>query len=209
MQKLKGNKASRLFRTSLIALLVLSVALLFAIPNPVTRRFYDVVRGDIGVVTKESFKPGDYFNGLQFRLLQWRFVPEILTENGRWWIGVSPGDGQTYLDEKYLSLNMYAGDPAKGTRGYLVYNTHNQFLQSLLQNGVIGLVILIATCICLLKMVIVQKSRLVIFVAIALLTMLFTESPFETQYGIMIFTFFPMLLTSTGLFSGSFEKPAS
>ena len=91
---------------------------------------------------------------------------------------------------------MYSGDSAKGTRGYLVYNTHNQFLQTLLQTGIIGLVVLIATCLCMLKMAIEQKSRLTIFITIALLAWLFAESPFETQYGIMIFTFFPMLFTS-------------
>jgi len=162
----------------------------------VSRRFYDIVRGNISIVRQDSFKPGDYFNGLQFRLLQWRFVPEILTENGRWWIGISPGDAQSYLNEKYLSKNMYSGDSAKGTRGYLVYNTHNQFLQTLLQTGIIGLVVLFATCLCMLKMAIEQKSRLTIFITIALLAWLFAESPFETQYGIMIFTFFPMLFTS-------------
>jgi len=196
LQILKSNSSSRLISPVFIGLVILSVLLVFSIPNPVSRRFYDIVRGNISIVRQDSFKPGDYFNGLQFRLLQWRFVPEILTENGRWWIGISPGDAQSYLNEKYLSKNMYSGDPTKGTRGYLVYNTHNQFLQTLLQTGIIGLVVLFATCLCMLKMAIEQKSRLTIFITIALLAWLFTESPFETQYGIMIFTFFPMLFTS-------------
>lgn len=196
LQILKSNSSSRLISPVFIGLVILSVLLVFSIPNPVSRRFYDIVRGNISIVRQDSFKPGDYFNGLQFRLLQWRFVPEILTENGRWWIGISPGDAQSYLNEKYLSKNMYSGDPTKGTRGYLVYNTHNQFLQTLLQTGIIGLVVLFATCLCMLKMAIEQKSRLTIFITIALLAWLFAESPFETQYGIMIFTFFPMLFTS-------------
>ena len=196
LQMLKSNSSSRLISPVFIGLVILSVLLVFSIPNPVSRRFYDIVRGNISIVRQDSFKPGDYFNGLQFRLLQWRFVPEILTENGRWWIGVNPGDAQSYLNEKYLSKNMYSGDPTKGTRGYLVYNTHNQFLQTLLQTGIIGLVVLFATCLCMLKMAIEQKSRLTIFITIALLAWLFAESPFETQYGIMIFTFFPMLFTS-------------
>ena len=200
LQMLKGNRTSGVVNTSLIALVIISIVLIFSIPNPVSRRFYDIVRGNIGIVRQDSFKPGDYFNGLQFRLLQWRFVPEILTENGRWWIGVSPGDAQSYLNEKYLSKNMYSGDPAKGSRGYLIYNTHNQFLQTLLQSGIVGFIILIATCFCMLKMAMVQKSRLSIFVTIALLAWLFTESPFETQYGIVIFTFFSMLLTSADIF---------
>jgi hypothetical protein len=61
----------------------------------------------------------------------------------------------------------------------------------------------------MIKMAMKQKSRLAIFVTLALLAWLFTESPFETQYGIVIFTFFPMLLTSADLFQNSNEKPAS
>ena len=209
LQMLKKNKSSRLVYTSFFALGILLVILIFTIPNPISRRFYDIVKGNISVVRQDRFKPGDYFNGLQFRLLQWRFVPEILSENNCWWAGVSPGDAQSYLNEKYLSKNMYSGDPARGTRGYLVYNTHNQFLQTLLQTGIVGLVILIVTCFFMLKMATEQKSQFTIFVILILLAWLFTESPFETQYGIVIFTFFPMLLTSATISRNSIEKPTS
>ena len=202
MIMLKKNKASRTINTSLFTLGVLTIILVFAIPNPISRRFYDIVKGDINIVTQDKFKPSDYFNGLQFRLLQWKFVPEILTENKRWWIGVSPGDAQYYLNEKYLSKNMYSGDPAKGTRGYLIYNTHNQFLQTTLQTGIIGLLILIAICFCMLKMALKHNSRLAIFITLVLLAWLFTESAFETQYGIVIFTFFPMFLTAADILKG-------
>jgi O-antigen ligase len=204
---LKKNKVSRVTVMSLFSLIFLAFILILAVPNPVSKRFYEIVKGDIKIITQDKFKPGDYFNGLQFRLLQWKFVPEILTENKRWWIGVSPGDAQSYLNAKYLSKNMYSGDPAKGTRGYLIYNTHNQFLQTTLQNGVVGLLILIAICFCLVKMALKLKSRLAIFIALVLLAWLFTESAFETQYGIIIFTFFPMFLTAADILKRSNEKP--
>src|SRR5688572_13243430 len=209
MIMLKKNKSSRTINASLFTLVVLTIILVFAIPNPMSRRFYEIVKGDINIVTQDKFKPDDYFNGLQFRLLQWKFVTEILTENRRWWTGVSPGDAQSHLNEKYLSKNMYSGDPVKGTRGYLIYNTHNQFLQTTLQTGVVGLVILIAICFCMLKMALTHKSRLAIFTTLALLAWLFTESAFETQYGILTFTFFPMFLTAADIFQTANEKPTS
>ncbi len=209
MIMLKKNKSSRVINASLFTLVVLTIVLVFAVPNPMSRRFYEIVKGDVNIVTQDKFKPGDYFNGLQFRLLQWKFVTEILTENRRWWTGVSPGDAQSHLNEKYLSKNMYSGDPAKGTRGYLIYNAHNQFLQTTLQTGVVGFLILIAICFCMMKMALTHKSRLAIFTTLALLAWLFTESAFETQYGILIFTFFPMFLTASNIFQTTNEKPTA
>jgi len=204
---LKKNKVPRVTVMSLFTFIILGFILILAVPNPVSRRFYEIMKGDIKIITQEKFKPGDYFNGLQFRLLQWKFVTEILAENKRWLFGVSPGDAQSYLNEKYLSKNMYSGDPAKGTRGYLVYNTHNQFLQTTLQNGIMGLLFLIAVCFCMLKIAINHNSRLTIFITLVLLVWLFAESAFETQYGIMIFTFFPIFLTTADIFRKEIESP--
>src|SRR6202008_668872 len=138
----KNPRKRRLAITGAFILCSAAVTFLFVTKNPVSERFRDIAKGDIKIVTQKSFKEGDYFNGLQFRLLQWRFVAEILTENKRWWPGVSPGDAQTQLGKKYLAKHMYAGDPSTGSRGYLIYNTHNQFLETLLQNGIAGLVVL-------------------------------------------------------------------
>jgi len=193
---LQKNKLRRLAIAGSFILCFIILGLLFTTRNPVKERFSDVFRGNIKLITQENFTEGDYFNGLQFRLLQWRFVTEILTENKRWWQGVSPGDAQTLLTKKYLSKNMYAGDPAKGDRGYLIYNTHNQFLETLLQNGIIGLIVLLLICFSLFKMMIQEKNRIASVSILLLLAWLFTESVFETQYGIVIFTFFPLFLSA-------------
>ena len=89
---------------------------------------------------------------------------------------------------------MYAGDPSRGDHGYLIYNTHNQFLETLLQNGITGLVVLMGICFFVLKMAIQSKNRIAIPVTLLLLTWLFTESVFETQYGIVTFTFFSLFI---------------
>jgi O-antigen ligase len=89
---------------------------------------------------------------------------------------------------------MYTGDPVRGDRGFLGYNTHNQFLETLLQTGIIGLLILLVLCISLVKMAWQKKSMSVGFIIILLLLWMFSESVFETQYGIIIFTFFPLFI---------------
>lgn len=191
---LQNNRMKKLVTAAFLTFSVLIITLVFATRNPISNRFYEIAEGGIKLVTQDSFKKGDYFNGLQFRLLQWKFVDEILTENKRWMIGVSPGDAQSLLNKKYLSKNMYSGEPSRGDRGYLVYNTHNQFLQTVLQNGIIGLLVLLTICFSLLKMVSQNKSWYAGFIIVLLLAWLFTEAAFETQYGIMIFTFFPLFI---------------
>ena len=168
------------------------ITLTFTIKNPISKRFYEIAKGNIKIVTHDSFKKSDYFNGLQFRLLQWKFVGEILTEKKRWLIGVSPGDAQATLNEKYLAKNMYSGETSRGDRGYLVYNTHNQFLQTVLQNGIIGLAVLMMICVPLLKLALQNKKKPGSFIILLLLAWLFTEAAFETQYGIVIFIFFSL-----------------
>ncbi len=191
-------KNSTINKTAGIGVLLLFISigsLVFINHNPVSKRFDEILKGDIQLVTKDRFDPGDYFNGLQFRLLQWRFVTGILRKNQSWPLGVSPGDAQYYLDQKYISKNMYIGDPVRGDRGFLGYNTHNQFLETLLQTGITGLFILLLICFSLLRMAWKKKSRGASFIIILLLAWLLNESVFETQYGILIFTFFPFMST--------------
>jgi O-antigen ligase len=192
---IKKRAGNRIWIRSLFSLLVVVSSLALIIQNPVSNRFHDIFNGDLAIVEQEKFNPGNYFNGVQFRLLQWKLTGEILTDNKRWWYGVSPADAQAFLDQKYISKKMYTGDPEKGTTGYLGYNTHNQFLETLLQCGITGLIALLAVCASLVRIAVKKRKRLVSFVVLLLLTWLFSESVLETQFGIMIFTFFPLFLS--------------
>ena len=165
--------------------------------NPVSRRFHDLVVDDYSILKQDRYDPGTYFNGIQFRLLQWKIVPEILIENNSWFLGVSSGDAQDLLNNKYVEKNMYIGESQRGDRGYLGYNTHNQFLQTLLQNGLSGLCVFILIFFALIRMLWKRKERMFSFVTILLLLYSFLESLFETQYGLLLFLFFPLLFYTT------------
>jgi O-antigen ligase len=178
----------------LMLLLVTGLSLLFLTKNPVSNRFKEIVQGDLSVVQQDSFHPADYFNGAQFRLLQWKLVPEILHENKSWWTGVGPGNAQRLLDQKYISKNMYRGVPGTANIGYQVYNTHDQLLESLLKNGIPGAVLFLLICFSLLQSAWKTKSRVARFTILLLFLYSFNESILETQYGIMIFCFFPLFL---------------
>ncbi|MBI5858354.1 MAG: O-antigen ligase family protein [Sphingobacteriales bacterium] len=184
------------------AWLILSVILLagasvlvFFTNNPVNKRFREIFQGDIGMVKKDSYSPADYFNGLQFRLLQWRLVPEILDENKSWLTGLGENAGQQKLQEKYISKNMYRGQPGTPDTGYLAYNTHNQLLQSLLTGGITGSILFLLICIALLRMALRQRKSRVVAATVLILFFSMIESCFETQYGLLLFTFFPLFFS--------------
>lgn len=160
--------------------------------NPVSRRFTDIMHGNVGIIQQQSFRPGDYFNGVQFRLLQWRFVKEILQENNAWFFGVTPAGAQRLLDQKYVSTHMYTGVTGTGDHGFLGYNTHNQFLEALLQTGIIGLICFMMICFEMIRRAVKQKSRVLTALVLLLLAYTFNESVFETQYGLVLFTFLPL-----------------
>ena len=181
---------------SVIALAVFSLFVFFT-KNRISNRFKEIVQTDFHFIKREKFSPGDYFNGLQFRLLQWEFVPGILNETKAWLIGVSPGDAQHYLNQKYIAKNMYIGTVERGDKGFIGYNTHDQFLESLLETGLIGCLLFLLICWSLIKMARERKNTELTFVTILLLVYSFSESVFETQYSIFIFLFFPLFFYLT------------
>jgi O-antigen ligase len=82
--------------------------------------------------------------------------------------------------------------PGGPKHGYLGYNTHNQFLEALLQTGIIGLICFMAICFEMIRRAVERKSRVLTALVLLLLAYTFNESVFETQYGLVLFTFFPL-----------------
>jgi O-antigen ligase len=89
---------------------------------------------------------------------------------------------------------MYTGNPSRGDHGFIGYNTHNQFLETLLKTGLPGLIALLLVCFTLIRMAIQKKQRETGFIIGLLLVWLFTEAVLERQYGILVFTFFPLFM---------------
>ncbi|MEP7163277.1 MAG: hypothetical protein ABI741_01215 [Ferruginibacter sp.] len=178
--------------TSLFAGLAL-ILLVLLTQNKISTRFKEIYSGDMSLASRQRFDPAIYFNGLQFRLLEGRFVKEILTERHAWLTGVSD-EAQPLLDKKYVDAHMYIGDGLTPDRGYLGYNTHNQFLESVLRSGIPGLLVFILICCTLVSLAARKKNRELTIITILLIAYCFNESVFETQYGITLFTFFPLFL---------------
>ncbi len=178
--------------SGIIIMLVFTTALV-STSNPVGNRIRDLTKGSFTLHRQEQFHPGVYFNGIQFRLLPVKLVPGILTEQNSWWAGTGSARAQQLLDEKYLSMNMYAGD-GKNDKGYLGLNTHNQFLESLLKQGIIGLFAFTMLFIAFISTGRKNSKNGYLFAWLILGAYSFIESILETQYGIILFAFFPVFL---------------
>lgn len=185
------KKLAAIYTFTELSALLITLVLIVSTRNEISDRFKDLRNGDLSLIRQKSFDPGIYFNGVQFRLLQLRFVNEILTENKSWFSGVS-SRSQELLDQKYKSTHMYVGDGKSNDRGFLSYNTHNQFLESLLESGIAGLLLFLLICISMVRLAFLVKRKDLTMLVILLLIYCLNESVFETQYGIILFTFFPL-----------------
>jgi O-antigen ligase len=190
-----GSFKSKLIPSALVAVLILFG--LMVTNNPVGERFKDIFRGSLTVVEKNQFNPGEYLNGVQFRLIQWKLVSEILYENNAWVFGVSSGDAQRLLDKKYMSLNLFVGNKNTVSHGFLGYNTHNEFLESFLQTGMLGLLAYLVICAGFVQMMIICGKADFWLIGSLIISYGFVESVFQTQYGLLLFTFLPLFLFYT------------
>jgi O-antigen ligase len=165
---------------------------LVTINNPVERRFSDIFRSNTQI-ENPKFSPATYFNGLEFRMLLWRITYEILNEERAWTFGVGPTNSQHYLDEKYLQLDLYAGKPGEQSGGYFMYNCHNQFLQTTLQSGVIGLIALVFLYAFLLIKAIQSRNEVFVIAMLFIFCFFLIESVLERQWGMLLFTWLVLL----------------
>ena len=192
IRKMIVSGAFLLLSISVFLFIVMASAVLFT-NNPISNRFSDAVSGNGYLFKQEQFSPATYFNGVQLRLLIWRFTYEILEEKNAWIMGVSSGDAQFELNKKYAEANVYLGDGINDKKGYQVFNCHNVFLQTTLESGLFGLVILLTLIAIFLAQAFFKRDSFAIIFYIAILAFCFTESVLSSQYSILLFMFFPLL----------------
>ena len=113
---------------------------------------------------------------------------EVIKENLIF--GVGTGDSRDKLMEKYLEKNMK-------TEYEFGLNSHNQFLNTAVSIGIIGLVVLILCFLMPFYQGWKQKELLLMgFVVIVSMNLLF-ESMFERQSGVIFYVFLNTILCST------------
>jgi O-antigen ligase len=176
-------------------LVVLGTAVLAFTDNPISRRCRELGMAQTQLSQTPPAQaasspqldrlPSSSFNSINFRLMIWRYAFEILHEHKAWIFGVSGGDSQALLDQKYLDAGM--------SQGYLGYNFHNEYIEILVRSGFLGAGVFM---ICLIMLIGAARSASnpTAGFTVALLLLLFgTESALEMQHILFLFAFFPIL----------------
>ncbi len=152
----------------------------------------------------DSNKPGGHFSnnkfgegGLSLRLYKWKYTTKVIASAPL--LGVGTGDAQDELQKEYLKENFLIGYENN-------FNAHNQFLQSTLELGLVGLFIFLGYLFVSIQHGIKSKMWIhVIFVGVFVVSCS-TESMLEANKGIVFFSFFNCLFTfadSSGAMSDS------
>jgi O-antigen ligase len=171
-------------------LLIPVAALMTLLAYPVSKRFLEISQPRLDLVSQDDFRHDAAINGLNLRLIQWRFAVEIMLEQEAWIFGVGPKTDQELLNEKYEQYDMYTGNPNVGDKGFRMYNFHNQFMETMVTNGLIGLFCLIAIWTFI---VYAHRKKLadgISYVMMISFAFMLTESFLDRQRGVVLFAFF-------------------
>jgi hypothetical protein len=133
----------------------------------------------------KNFKGLPEPNGLQLRLIFLRFGVEILNEQDAWISGTGMTQAQRLLNYKIRYYGMYLGTQVGTDTGYLNYNFHNQWMETTVRQGIIGLLLLLAAM--LVPFAISGERSLFPFIFFPVLLALFlTESVLQRQAGLVL-----------------------
>ncbi|MFA6261331.1 MAG: O-antigen ligase family protein [Bacteroidia bacterium] len=190
-----GWKAFRESAThkAIYPVMVMLMLLLLAFGGSQIRsRFNDIQLNRLVTLDQRVFVPTTYFDGLSLRMLQLKFAVEILRNEQAWLFGVGPFKSQEMLDQAYRNAQMYIGQDGKG--GYLGLNFHNQYAETLVRFGLMGLMVLLFLMGYLLIQAFRSGNEPFTWVWLLLMIFFFTESVIETHRGLMAMLVLPLLL---------------
>jgi O-antigen ligase len=155
------------------------VIILMSVPI-LTERVMELVN------TKFYFSPEENnANGLTLRLVKWQCSIEGLLSHPL--LGVGIGDTQDYLQECYKEKRFW-GEVYR-------YNSHNQFFQTALGLGFVGLITLISIVVYQVRTAMKTKFYLLFVFVLMTSACFLTESVLERKQGIVFYCFFGVLMS--------------
>lgn len=132
------------------------------------------------------------FNGTSLRITFWYLSIHKLIDDGRVLIGLSPGDRRKVMNDLYFENGI--------NPWYENYNIHNQFIQILVELGVIGLLLYLMIHLGIIRLALKQGNYILLVFIIGLIIFQMTESIIERNKGIVFFTFSLLLLQRFNLY---------
>ncbi|MBL7848583.1 MAG: O-antigen ligase family protein [Cyclobacteriaceae bacterium] len=182
-------QSRKIFLLSLFTLaLSASVFLYF---NDTTRSRFTELTQNLSILTRDQL--GDWneevITGLNMRLLFWKISVVHIVKDGMILWGTGTGDTQDYLDALYTN-------PVYNRRGYVGWDTHNQWVFTFVQLGLAGVAVWAALYFIYARKA--HRANDLKFLAFLLVTFAFSmsESILESNKGIIYFGLFFTLFAS-------------
>ncbi len=183
----------KLFALSLGALFIVGSSVLYF--NDTTRGRFTELTENLSILTRDNLGnwQEERITGLNMRLLFWRLSVTHLVGDGQVFWGTGTGDTQDYLNALWT-------DPRYQREGYVGWDTHNQWIFTLVQLGLLGVSVWALLYFLYLKMALIRGD--VPFLVFLLVTFAFScsESILESNKGIV---YFALLFT---LFASGYTK---
>ena len=126
----------------------------------------------------------DNYTGPNMRIEIWKNASQLIKKNP---FGVGTGDAQDELYSSYVSSGFRWGILNK-------FNAHNQYLQTAIEIGFIGLLVLVFCLLCPLIISIKEKNYLYLGLMLLFACACLSESMLATQKGVVFYAFFNALL---------------
>ncbi len=187
-------------RISIVALVV--VAVIYLISNrrsfPV-KYFYLTLMGCALIPVlfyfspsfQEKFNPytpqGEAISDMGSRKIHWQAALDQITGNNVL-LGAGTGDGHTGLYENYKKFGFETGFLEK-------YNAHNQYIETVLYYGLMGLTLLIGMLFYAFRKNLILKNYLALTLIVVFSVFMLTESILQRQDGIVLCAFFISLFS--------------
>lgn len=132
---------------------------------------------------------GDQFNSATFRLAIWKCSSAVISDSP--WIGTGIGDNRKTIKQSYQDHQFHQG-VARG------FNSHNQFMESLVSTGMLGLFSLVLMFSAHAYGAMKANDTLALAFVIFFVICVLTESMLERMWGVQLFTVMGMVLGGTG-----------
>lgn len=159
----------------------------------ISARFNEIDRSHL-LESQQTINPATVFDGFSLRKELILLGLELKTEHSsQMCVGIGPGICQEKLNQKFIDKQFYVGENEKSKSGFYNYNFHNQYLQTLLETGWIGLFTLFLLLLTPFFIVETDLSRVVFLMNALFLIGFLTESYLSRQMGIVSYLSFNSL----------------